>query len=190
MHACPVTSSWTRKPSGCSPTPSAPGFSPRFGCTVQPRPPSSLTGSTPTPARPSHHLRKLESVGLVEDTGEGEGKRRLWQAASRSHGWRTSDFADDDDAATSLNWLTRDYVRTAADHMQRWYDVEHDWSAEWQDALGVSDDVVLVTAAQARELLDELSAVLGRYREAGSGDPDARRISVWYLMHPLDTEQP
>ena len=138
----------------------------------------------------SYHLRKLESVGLVTDTGEGEGKRRLWRAASRSHGWRTSDFADDDDAATSLNWLTRDYVRTVAEHMQRWFDVEHAWPAEWQDALGLSDDVVLVTAAQARELEEEIGALLARYREAGSDDPDARRVSVWYLMHPLDTELP
>ena len=138
----------------------------------------------------SYHLRKLESVGLVTDTGDGEGKRRVWQAASRSHSWRTSDFADDDDAATSLNWLTRDYVRTAADHMQRWYDVEHAWSADWQDALGVSDDVMLITAEQARALQEELAAVLARYSDAGSDDPAARRISVWYLMHPLHPDQP
>ncbi len=138
----------------------------------------------------SYHLRKLESVGLVADTGDGEGKRRMWQAASHSHGWRTSDFADDEDATTSLNWLTRDYVRTAANHMQRWYDVEHAWSADWQDALGVSDDIVLVTPAQARSLMDDIEAVLSRYREAGADDPDARRISVWSMMHPLETEQP
>ena len=28
----------------------------------------------------SYHLRKLESVGLVTDTGTGEGKRRVWEA--------------------------------------------------------------------------------------------------------------
>ena len=138
----------------------------------------------------SYHLRKLESVGLVADTGDGEGKRRVWQAASRSHGWRTSEFADDEDAATSLNWLTRDYVRTAAGHMQQWFDVEHAWPAEWQDVLGVSDDGVLVTAAQARALQEEIDALLARYREVGSDDPDARRVSVWYLMHPLDMEHP
>ncbi|RYE79717.1 MAG: ArsR family transcriptional regulator, partial [Myxococcales bacterium] len=33
----------------------------------------------------SYHLRKLESVGLVEDTGDGEGKRRLWRASTRFH---------------------------------------------------------------------------------------------------------
>src|SRR5674536_30776 len=35
----------------------------------------------------SYHLRKLESVGLVADTGEGEGKRRLWRAATDFHQW-------------------------------------------------------------------------------------------------------
>jgi DNA-binding transcriptional ArsR family regulator len=137
----------------------------------------------------SYHLRKLESVGLVTDTEEGEGKRRVWEAASRSHGWRTSEFADDDDAATSLNWLTRDYVRTAADHMQRWFDVEHAWPAEWQDALGVGDDVIRATPAQVVAMREEIDAIVQRYQDAGADDPDARRISVWHLMHPLDTEQ-
>jgi DNA-binding transcriptional ArsR family regulator len=138
----------------------------------------------------SYHLRKLESVGLVADTGDGEGKRRLWKAASRSHSWRPTDFAGDDDAETSLGWLTRDYVRIAGDHMQQWMDVEHAWPAEWRDALGISDDVVLVTAAQAREMHDELNAVVARYHRAGADDSDARRISVWQLMHPLEPEQP
>lgn len=138
----------------------------------------------------SYHLRKLESVGLVADTGEGEGKRRVWEAASRSHGWRTSEFADDEDAATSLNWLTRDYVRTAADHMQRWFDVEHAWPAAWQDVLGVGDDLVLVTPSQARAMQQEIEAVVTRYQQAGADDPEARRVAVWRLLHPLDGEQP
>ena len=35
----------------------------------------------------SYHLRKLESVGLVTDTGTGAGKRRVWEASSRGHEW-------------------------------------------------------------------------------------------------------
>ena len=42
---------------------------------------STNTGAT------SYHLRKLESVGLVTDTGEGEGKRRLWRASTQYHSW-------------------------------------------------------------------------------------------------------
>src|SRR5689334_332832 len=49
----------------------------------------------------SYHLRKLESVGLVEDTGDGEGKRRLWQAATDFHSWDPSDFEGDEDSETA-----------------------------------------------------------------------------------------
>ncbi len=56
-------------------------------------------------------------MGLVEDTDEGEGKRRVWRAASEYHSWHPSDFEGDDDAKTSLGWLTRDYVRIAAEQM-------------------------------------------------------------------------
>ena len=133
----------------------------------------------------SYHLRKLESVGLVEDTDEGEGKRRVWRAASHSHSWEPSDFEGDDDAKTSLSWLTRDYVRTAADQMERWMDIQQSWPVEWRDALGVGDDVVMVTAAQARAMQEDLIAVVARYRHAGADDPDAQRVSVWHMMHPL-----
>src|SRR6187455_1754434 len=68
----------------------------------------------------SYHLRKLESVGLVEDTGDGEGKRRLWRASSDSHSWSPSDFEGDDDSETALNWLTRDYARHFAEQYDKW----------------------------------------------------------------------
>lgn len=134
----------------------------------------------------SYHLRKLASVGLVEDTGEGEGKRRLWRAASRSHSWAPSDFAGDEDAEASLGWLTRDYVRQAGERMQHWLDAEHSWPQEWRDALGVGDDAVRVTPAQMDQLSDELFAVLAKYRNAGADDPDARGISVWVMSCPQD----
>jgi len=134
----------------------------------------------------SYHLRKLESVGLVEDTGEGEGKRRLWRAASRSHSWAPSDFAGDEDAETSIGWLVRDYVHQAAERMEGWLDAEHAWPADWRDAMGISDDVVLVDPAQAEALQQELLDVVVRYRAAGAGRPDAREVSVWLMMMPVD----
>jgi predicted ArsR family transcriptional regulator len=134
----------------------------------------------------SYHLRKLESVGLVEDTGDGEGKRRVWRAASRSHSWAPSDFAGDEDAETSLNWLTRDYVRQADERMQAWLDAEHDWPQEWRDAMGISDDVVLVDPAQAEAMAEEVLEVVVRYRNAGAGRADARQVAVWVMLMPVD----
>lgn len=138
----------------------------------------------------SYHLRKLAEVGLVEDTGEGEGKRRLWQAASSYHQWSASDFAGDDDAETALNWLERDYLRHLSDKSNRWLDVEGAWPLEWRDALGISDDHVVATAEQVRAMQEEIGAVIKRYQRVGQGNPTARRVSVWTVKYPIDLGTP
>ncbi|WP_368499020.1 ArsR/SmtB family transcription factor [Herbiconiux sp. A18JL235] len=138
----------------------------------------------------SYHLRALEEVGLVVDTGEGTGRRRLWRAASDFHSWVNSGFADDENARTALGWLQRDYVRQFAARAERWLDVSESWPAEWVDALGLSDSFVEVTPAQAVELRDELDALLARFRQAGAGHPDARRIHVTVQSSPLDLTPP
>lgn len=138
----------------------------------------------------SYHLRKLETVGLVADTGTGSGKRRVWQAASRGHEWTPSDFAGDEDAEASLAWLTRHYQATLAEHVDRWAETERRWPKQWRDALGWGDDGVTVTPAQARALWDEIEATIARYRKAGAGDPDAIRVQVWTHLLPVDDDIP
>ncbi len=138
----------------------------------------------------SYHLRKLESVGLVTDTGTGEGKRRVWQSSSRGHEWTPSDFAGDADAEASLSWLTRHYQSTLAERVERWAEVQHDWPDHWRDTLGSGDDAVLVTAEQARAMWDEIQAVVRRYRDAGGGDPGAIRVQVWTHLLPIDGDVP
>jgi DNA-binding transcriptional ArsR family regulator len=133
----------------------------------------------------SYHLRKLESVGLVLDTATGAGKRRVWEAATRGHSWEPSDFAGDDRAEESMTWLTRHYVAQQTDRAEQWFQHQRGWPQAWRDALGYADDGVIVTPAQARELAEELQAVMGRYREAGAGDPAARRVLVSTLAIPV-----
>lgn len=137
----------------------------------------------------SYHLRKLESVGLVEDTDEGVGKERLWRASTESHGWQNSDFAGDEDAETALNWLVRDYARQFVEKYDRWLDVEADWPARWRDATGMTDTWLVVRPDQLEALNEELEELVERYRRAGEGDPDARRMHLWRFAFPLDLDQ-
>ena len=137
----------------------------------------------------SYHLRKLESVGLVTDTGEGEGKRRLWRAATESHSFWASDFEGDEDSETALNWLTRDYVRHFAEQYERWLDVEQDWPVQWRDAVGMGDTYVIATPAQLEEMRREVTDVIARYRRVGQGNPEARRVAVYTIAYPLDLEK-
>lgn len=138
----------------------------------------------------SYHLRKLESVGLVADTGDGVGKRRVWQASSRGHSWEPSDFAGDPDAEASLSWLTAHYRSTHAERLERWAEVQRGWPADWRDSLGSADDSVRVTPSQAAALWRELEAVVERYHDAGADDADAIRVLVWTHLLPLDDRPP
>lgn len=137
----------------------------------------------------SYHLRRLEAVGLVRDTEEGEGKRRLWAAATDHHFPVPSDFQGDEDSETALAWLTRDYVRHFAEQAERWIDASSSWPADWQDACGLADDAVLVTAEQLAALRDDLVAVVDRYRRIGQGNPDAKRVAVYTFAYALDMDK-
>ncbi len=136
----------------------------------------------------SYHLRRLEAVGLVVDTGKGKGKERLWAASTESHGWHRSAFADDEDARTAMGWLERDYARTYDQRFNAWLDVAESWPAAWQDVLSLSDTWVEVTPEQLAELNEEMNALVLRYIEAGAGDPRARRIALYRSAMPLNLE--
>lgn len=137
----------------------------------------------------SYHLRRLESVGLVTDTGDGEGKRRLWRASTDSHQYDPSDFAGDEDAETALSWLQRDYSRHLGEQFERWLDVEHTWPPEWQDAVGMGDSFVIATAEQVSAMAEEVWAVFEKYRRIGQGNPNARRVAVYLVDYPLDLDR-
>ncbi len=138
----------------------------------------------------SYHLRKLEAVGLVADTGRGEGRRRLWTAASDSHGWLASDFAQDDDASLALNWLMRHYLMELVSRYQGWLDVEDTWPAEWRDATSLDDEILDLTVDQLRSLREELAAVIERYRVAGPDEPaGSHPVAVHHVAYPRSMQR-
>lgn len=138
----------------------------------------------------SYHLRKLEAVGLVRDTGDGRGKRRLWEPTSGSSPWQPSDLDGDVDSETALGWLTRDYAHHFSEQYDRWLDVAPTWPVPWQDACGSSDASVLVTTDVLEQLRAEMAELVERYRRVGQGNPSARRIAVYTFAYPIDLGRP
>jgi DNA-binding transcriptional ArsR family regulator len=145
---------------------------------------STNTGAT------SYHLRALESVGLVADTGEGVGKRRVWRATTQYHSWTNSAFRDDDDTRTALEWLQRNYVRQFAERAERWLDAADGWPADWVDRLGLSDALITVTPEQLAAFDAELDELVARYRLLGDGDPRARRVHLSHFARPVELDPP
>ena len=137
----------------------------------------------------SYHLRKLAEVALVVDSGQGTGRRRLWNAStqSRPRNEGPSGHTDDADAQAALAWLARDYLSLFNDRAQQWLDTQDRWPPAWRDQVGLSDHLVQVTAAQLAALRTDLGEVLERYRRVGAGNPNAKRVSVYLCPLPVDS---
>ena len=133
----------------------------------------------------SYHLRKLAQVGLVVDTSVGSGRQRLWSPGTEFRP-RDEDPGDDADAAAAVAWLARDYLHHFTDRAALWLDTQDRWPVDWREQVGLSDHLVQVTAGQLSALRGELAEVLGRYRRVGSGNPDAKRVSVYLCPLPVD----
>jgi DNA-binding transcriptional ArsR family regulator len=138
----------------------------------------------------SYHLRALAGVGLVVDTGDGVGKRRVWRASTDEHSWTNSAFAGDEDAQTARDWLRREYIRQFALRAERWLDAEAQWPAEWIDQLGHNDSVLTVTPAQLAAFSAELTELVSKYRRAGDGDAAARAVHIVVQATPVDLDPP
>lgn len=139
----------------------------------------------------SYHLRQLEAVGLVEDTGAGAGRRRVWRATPEAPAAVSGqeDLAGDEDEASAADWLARDYLAHFHDRASRWLDERRDWPEAWQAVCGLEDHLVLVTAEQLTALRAELVEVLERYRRLGQGNPQAKRVVVYTCALPVDRQR-
>jgi DNA-binding transcriptional ArsR family regulator len=137
----------------------------------------------------SYHLRKLAEVALVVDDGNGTGRRRLWSASteSRPRDEGPSGDTDDPDAQAAVAWLARDYLHLFNDRAEQWLDTQDRWPVDWREHVGLSDDLVQVTAGQLAALRADLAEVLERYRRVGAGNPDAKRVSVYLCPLPVDS---
>jgi DNA-binding transcriptional ArsR family regulator len=133
----------------------------------------------------SYHLRKLASVGLVEETEDGRGRERWWRASTSSHGWTERDVSGDPDAEAASDWLKRFYLRSFAERYERWLDRAPGESLDWRDAADSGDTLLRVSPERLRAFKEELYALLDRYRELSPDDPDARAIAIYYHLFPL-----
>lgn len=135
----------------------------------------------------SYHLRKLASVGLVDETDEGRGRERWWRASTSSHDWTERDVAGDVEAEAASDWLKRYYLRSFVERYERWLATATHWPIDWRSAAESGDTKLHVTPAQLTAFLEELTRLLDRYRDAGApDDPDARDVEFFYHLVPMD----
>jgi predicted ArsR family transcriptional regulator len=142
---------------------------------------STNTGAT------SYHLRQLAEAGLVEeDHHASHGRERWWRSAHDMTSWHRDTYAGDPDATAAADWLASYQMKNFAERAAAWQRAVPHESAEWREAARVSDYYLTVNPGQLDALLDELDAVVDRYRESTSAAPapDARQVLIYLAGLP------
>jgi DNA-binding transcriptional ArsR family regulator len=133
----------------------------------------------------SYHLRRLASVGLVEETDEGRGRERWWRATTREHSWTPLDVAGDPDGEAAADWLSRQYLRAFVERYEAWLDELRSWPADWQEVAGSTDLVLHLTPDALGALLREFGSLVERYRDAPADPaPDTELVQVYLYTFP------
>ncbi|WP_431925084.1 winged helix-turn-helix domain-containing protein [Nonomuraea jabiensis] len=136
----------------------------------------------------SYHLRELFKYGFIEeDDDRRDGRERRWRARHRYTSW--------DAGAMSATAEGREAIRIMhlrqAEMVQRVLE-EFDtaeWSRDWVDAAGMSDDMISLPPAALREFNDRAEELLRDLSAKYAGDPEARQVSVWYGAVPRSKEE-
>jgi DNA-binding transcriptional ArsR family regulator len=130
----------------------------------------------------SYHLRQLAEHGFVVDAPErGNGRERWWRAAHRST-HVPHDYSDGPAAQDVQQAFSQAVVVAYTDELQRAVEAEPGLDEQWRPLADFSDWALRLTPAEARDLLDELHAVVERYRRWDPEQPEAPAGAAHYRV--------
>jgi DNA-binding transcriptional ArsR family regulator len=133
----------------------------------------------------SYHLRELARFGFAEEVpGRGTARERWWQAVHRYTEWH----ADDVDDAAVVEELEHQVVQRRGRVLAAWLTQRRQLGDAWRAAGHLNDDTLRLTPEQARQLNDELVAVVDRWAaEHPAAEPaeGTHLVSVHVDLLPL-----
>jgi len=147
---------------------------------------SGLLGESP--ANCAFHLRTLAKYGFVEEAGGGRGRERPWRRVPAG-GIHVSSLQDDPQVAYAASALSQFWLDWSLERARTQLSGMQSWPPEWQEALGTSATLSYLTAAEARQLDEDVRALLRRYHDRVD-DPSLRPagsmpVETLVLGYPL-----
>ncbi|MCP9486574.1 MAG: helix-turn-helix domain-containing protein [Gaiellaceae bacterium MAG52_C11] len=142
-----------------------------------------------SPSAASYHLRALARYGLVEEADGGRGRERPWR--SRGAGFSFEPSAATGPAGEAASMLLSSQLVESGERWTREYiRGESQLPQEWRQASHLANKTLVLTPAEARELVERLEAVLRPYLRSGRDEsPDAAR-NVRLLLRLFPRELP
>jgi DNA-binding transcriptional ArsR family regulator len=138
----------------------------------------------------SFHLRQLAKYGLVEEAAGGRGRERPWQATAMFTSW--SGAGGSPDLAIADQMLTAVVAERYAEQLQAWLAAKPGEPVEWQEAAGLGDVLLYVTADELTQIGEGLDDLLRPYLDRvgdRSRRPDGARL-VSFIRMALPTDEP
>jgi DNA-binding transcriptional ArsR family regulator len=157
-------------------------------------------GESPTTC--SFHLRLLARYGFVEEAGGGKGRARPWRMSSI--GMRMAGAHDDPETELAARTLVRMVRDRQLDRYRAWRESKSSYPRQWQEAASDGEFVLFLTAAELKELGDELSELLvskfrGRLTDPSQRPAGSLPVELLVMSYPIslpggqhlpDTSQP
>jgi DNA-binding transcriptional ArsR family regulator len=134
----------------------------------------------------SYHLRQLAAYGFVEELAdEGNNRDRWWRARHRSTRFDTADFDGDPAGREAVDELLLRQIGQQQRLLANYVAERSAFDDEWRTASSLNDWGLRLSAPAARELAEELNAVLARWR-ATREEPDQPFVSVLLDLFPVE----
>lgn len=146
----------------------------------------------------SYHLRQLARAGFIEPAEASGGDRRehAWRASHDVTSWEPANFGDSPESAVALDLFRRRVFDVYDQALEAYLRGESDEPAAWRAAAGFGDLSFRATPDDLKAVLDEVSAVVGRYRQRAAvieatadEDPDARTVMLIWHGFPLPVDR-
>lgn len=136
----------------------------------------------------SYHLRQLEQYGFVAEVeGRGTARERWWQAQHVFTNWEADALVDQPGGAEANAAMQRLQIESWGRELRAWAEHGDVHGRQWSAVAGLSDYVLRLTPPQARELLEEVYAVLDRWSER---EPSEGAVQVNVLVGAFPRTEP
>jgi predicted ArsR family transcriptional regulator len=137
----------------------------------------------------SYHLRQLAEAGLVvEDDSRGNARDRWWKSAHQGTEFDKSQLLEEE-PELALGFL-HGVGQIYAENMFQAIDALQTQTPEWREATLISDYFFHLSAAETQQMLEEVLAVLEKYRTEDLTAPipeGAKQVTVQIQAYPRET---
>lgn len=136
----------------------------------------------------SYHLRQLERFGLVEEAGDGSGRRRPWRATALYTSWPS--VPETEELAEASLVLDRFVVNRYAERLGEWIERRRGVPREWVEAAAFGDSLLYLDVEELAALRDDLQALAEPYLERVTNPAlrpsGARPVAFVQIAFPVD----